>query len=432
VNASSASSEGVVISGEHATNGSAGRADLPSSLAGVADVLWPHSPEVWVGGGEPPAGFRIVETFSVLPNARHPRLLVPTLHPRAAAASLRQFNQGMSQIARLRKAAVGMALRTPAARFAARDTITVALAGSIDEADAGGLLLSEHLRRLLGVSPITISVSLGPIRPNMKPVLQLLTHDGRAVGYAKVAWNSLTSRLVTHEASILRAWGEGPPSTFDVPALLGTGSWAGREILVTSPVPHRLIRSGPLNGDIPDATLREIAERAGRSHSVLAAHPYWPSLRARVENAAGEARRAEVEGILDGLEERHGADDIEFGAWHGDLAPGNTSIVGGRLHLWDWERSEAGVPLGLDPIHFHYQLVSFAGGRRVREAARTGLERADGALVALGVPRDRHRLLSSLYLLERFVRYEEGRSEGTLGAREATIDELLEVLREGA
>ena len=151
-----------------------------------------------------------------------------------------------------------------------------------------------------------------------------------------------------------------------------------------------------------------------------------------MENAAGEARRAEVEGILDGLEERHGADVIEFGAWHGDLAPGNTSIVGGRLHVWDWERSEIGVPLGLDPIHFHYQLVSFAGGRRVREAARTGLERAGGALVALGVPRDHHRLLSSLYLLERFVRYEEGRSEGTLGAREATIDELLEVLREDA
>ena len=71
-----ASSEGVVISGEHAANGSAGRGDLPSSLAGVADVLWPHAPQVWVGGGEPPAGFRIVETFSALPNARLPRLLV--------------------------------------------------------------------------------------------------------------------------------------------------------------------------------------------------------------------------------------------------------------------------------------------------------------------------------------------------------------------
>jgi hypothetical protein len=432
VSAASPSSEGVVISGEHEASGSPTRGGLPPSLAGVADVLWPPAPEIWVGSGEPPAGFRTVEIFAILPDARRPRLLVPMLHPRTAAASLRQFNQGMSQIARLRKAAVGTALRTPAARFAARDTLSVALAGSIGGDEAAGLVLSEHLRGVLGTSPITMSVSLGPVRPNMKPVLQLLTPGGRAVGYAKVAWNSLTSRLVTHEASILRVWGEGPPSTFDVPALLGTGSWAGREILVTSPVPHRLVRSGPLNGDIPVATLREIAERGGRSRSALAAHPYWPSLRARVENATGEARRAEVEGILDGLEERHGADDIEFGAWHGDLAPGNTSIVGGRLHLWDWERSEAGVPLGLDPIHFHYQLVSFAGGRRVREAARTGLERADAALVALGVPRDRHRLLSSLYLLERFVRYEEGRSEGTLGAREATIDELLEVLLEDA
>jgi hypothetical protein len=45
------------------------------------------------------------------------------------------------------------------------------------------------------------------------------------------------------------------------------------------------------------------------------------------------------------------------------------------------------------------------------------------------VSSDRHRLLGSLYLLERYVRYEEGRSEGTLGARDATIEELLGVLR---
>jgi hypothetical protein len=187
-----------------------------------------------------------------------------------------------------------------------------------------------------------------------------------------------------------------------------------------------------MNGDIAIATLREIAERSGRSRSPLAEHPYWPSLRARVENAGGKGPRPDVGAILDGLEERHGADSIDFGAWHGDLAPGNTSIVGGRLHLWDWERSEAGVPLGLDPIHFHYQLVSFAGGRRVREAIRGGLERAEPALGSLGVARDHHRLLGSLYLLERYVRYEEGRSEGTLGARDATIEELLEVLGEDA
>ena len=57
--------------GEHAANGPTGRGDLPSSLEGVANVLWPHAPQVWVGGGEPPSGFRVVESFSVLPNARH-------------------------------------------------------------------------------------------------------------------------------------------------------------------------------------------------------------------------------------------------------------------------------------------------------------------------------------------------------------------------
>jgi hypothetical protein len=395
---------------------------LRGPLAAVAEALWPASSGAWVGRGTPPAGFEVIEIYAVLPDLRRPRLLVPLTQPRMAAASLRQFNQGMSQLARLRKAAAGLSLRPPIGRLTARHRITLA------RSDGATPTLGEHLARLVGAPALAYSVGLGPIRPNMKPVLQLLAPDGDVIGYAKVAWNALTSRLVDHEAAVLRRYGREAPATFAVPTLLASGTWNGRLVAITSPMPHRLLRSGARNAEVPPDALREIAERGGRTAGELVRHAYWPSLRARVEGTAAPARGAAVRGALDRLQRDEGGTELAFGSWHGDLAPGNTSVVDGLLRIWDWERSVDGVPIGLDSIHFHYQLASFAGGRRVGEALRRGVQGAAPALERLGVDRRTHALLASLYLLERLVRYEEARPEGTLGDRDAAIDELVHVL----
>jgi hypothetical protein len=396
----------------------------------LAGVLVADSPRAWAGLGEPPSGFRIVESLAVLPGARAPRLLVPTSSSRAGATSLRQFNQGMTQGARLRKAAIGAAFRTGAWRLTKRDRMTVALAPDVLPSDWSELFLGAHLRELLEIEALTFSVSLGPLRANIKPVLQLLTPSGRAVAYAKLGWNRLTSRIVSHEASVLRGWKEHPPSTFDVPDLVRTSTWSGRDVIVTSPVPHPLVRRGRFNTPVPLDVYAEIAARGGTETAPLAARAYWPALRARVDEVTDRSRGSRVAAILDRIEAVHGAAELAFGTWHGDLAPGNTSLVDGRLHIWDWERSATGVPVGLDPIHFHYQLAAFANGRNVPAAVGRGLEGASATLEALGIPRVRHRMLASVYLLERYVRYQEGRSEGTLGSGDATIDDILTVLEE--
>jgi hypothetical protein len=406
----------------------AARRRLPAGVSALGDVLWPPSERVWVGRGRPPRGYVAVESYAALPDAERPRLLVPTRWPRAAAASLRQFNQSMSQLARIRKAAIGAALA--GAGRVAGDRVTVALADGTGPDDAAAVLIGEHLRRLLGTGPLTFSVTLGPVRPNMKPVLQLLEADGGVVGYAKLAWNDLTSRLVAHEASVLATWGERPPATFHPPRLVRTSAWRGRQLTVTEPAPHPLLRRGPRNAPVPLSALREIIGRGGAAEAALRAHPYWSSLRARAESVAHERRRDDLRMAMDRVERTAGATELAFGAWHGDLAPGNTSLVEGRWHIWDWERSDVGVPAGLDPIHLHYQLASFAGGRRVAESARAALEGAAPTLRSLGVPAPAQPALLSCYLLERFVRYEEARPEGTLGDRDAAIDQVVALLKE--
>ena len=84
-------------------------------LAWLAEVLWGPTPgvQVLVGAAVPP-GVPAAQRWGVLPNLRTPRVLVPLASGRAAAEAVRQYSDGMTQRARLAKAAVGLALRSGA------------------------------------------------------------------------------------------------------------------------------------------------------------------------------------------------------------------------------------------------------------------------------------------------------------------------------
>src|SRR5699024_6211437 len=78
---------------------------------------------------------------------------------------------------------------------------------------------------------------VGPPRANRKPVLLLLTPGGRAIGYAKVAINDLTSRLVRAEAEALRHLDNTRLRNVTVPRLLHEGEWNGHPLLVQEALP---------------------------------------------------------------------------------------------------------------------------------------------------------------------------------------------------
>src|SRR5689334_3767669 len=88
-------------------------------LAEVLDLLYP-SPCATDGS----AGPRIAE-YVVVPDARRPRLLVPSGSRRVAAAAVRRYAEPQSRTARLKRDAVVASMRTGASALLLRDRIRV-------------------------------------------------------------------------------------------------------------------------------------------------------------------------------------------------------------------------------------------------------------------------------------------------------------------
>ncbi len=85
--------------------------------------------------------------------------------------------------------------------------------------------------------------------------------------------------------------------------------------------------------------------------------------------------------------------------------------AGGRLHVWDWERTAGCRPIGLDAVHFEAQRL--AGGLPIdHDVVSQAVRRSAGALTALGVgDAGRSGVLESLYPLELHLRYAESLPE---------------------
>jgi hypothetical protein len=329
----------------------------------------------------------------------------------------------MTQRARLAKAAVALALRSGALPWwLRRRGQVVAAAGP-----AEGTLLGDHVPAALGRDDLAAAIVLGPVRPNRKPVVQLIGRDGGAVGYMKVGWNDLTRRLVRAEAATLRRLAGAGPRTFTAPDLLHEGQWQGLDITISSALPHRLLRRGRRYALPSVATSREIAELGGVGKTTLGDSGWWAGLKARLAPIAEAGAAAVLAPTLERLEGRASA-RLAVGTWHGDWGPWNLRATAGRLLVWDWERSADGVPLGFDLLHFGYQTALQGLGQPPEAAIATGRDRAAPHLAALGQAPGTEELLSDLYLLERLCRAAEAEVSAVTGRPDTVGAALLGVL----
>jgi hypothetical protein len=415
---------------------------LPAELAWLAEVLWGPTPGVeLVVGGQVPGGVPASQRWGALPDLSRPRVLVPLASRRAAAEAVRQYSDGMTQRARLAKAAVGLALASGALPWWLRRRGLVAAAGP-----AEGSLLGDHVPAALGRSDLAAAIVLGPVRPNRKPVVQLIGRDGRPVGYMKVGWNDLTRRLVRAEADTLRRLAAAGPRGFTAPDLLHQGRWEGLDVTISSALPHRLWRRGRRYALPPVAVSREIAALGGVEETALGESGWWAGLRARlapVHQAMAEGPAPAPDGQADGLGgpedaaaldgtlarlEGQASTRLAFGSWHGDWGPWNLRSTPGRLLVWDWERSADGVPLGFDLLHFGFQTALQGLGQPPATAAATARDRAAPHLAELGQRPGVAELLCDLYLLERLCRAAEAEVSTVTGRPEKVGAALLGVL----
>jgi hypothetical protein len=374
-----------------------------------------------------PAGFTRAEAYLVLPRPADPRLLVPALgSPRAAAAALARNHDATSTKARLVRAVLGAGLRVGLTqRLAPKSSrVDVFVDPALPAAERPQHLLSEHLQVIFGRPDLEMAVILGVPRLNRKPVLQVLAPDGTVVGYVKAAWNDLTGRLVRNEARVLgHLAAAGPngagPAAFTPPALVAAGPWGDLELIAQTALPNADRPDAVAVFDPPMAVIAEIAGLWGRSTARLADSPYWAGVRERLEAQAGsELLRRAVELV----ERRHGAEEIAFGAWHGDFTPWNMARLPGdrgapgggeRTYVWDWERA-APAPAGLDLLHFLFQTVCRFERRPPAEAVERCSERTPGLLAGLDIPGGSEPVLWLLYRLELLFRYDEAGSAGVL------------------
>jgi hypothetical protein len=151
----------------------------------------------------------------------------------------------------------------------------------------------------------------------------------------------------------------------------------------------------------------------------------WASGEQAARLRAGVAAVPAVPELAAALDALAGADPVlQTGCWHGDLNPGNLSDAGTRLQVWDWERFETGVPVGLDLLHHDLQRDVTVRGHAPATAARRLVESAPQTLAVLGVPAAAARATVLVYLLTIGTRFAADRQEEA-GAPLGRIDEWL-------
>ena len=366
---------------------------------------------VWAGNGPVAPGWRPIERYVILPTARRPQILAPASAPGPAAAAVTQFSNGAPGRERLAAAAAAAALRAGVAQRLLRGRASIAVAPGVADAELPDLVLSHHLAQALGLARAVLAVRVGAARPNGKPVVQVSAPDGRVVAFAKVGWNELTRALVAAEAGALRELAASQPSEFTVPELLHAGDWRGTTVTAVVPAiggrPH-------VSPEPPPAATRELALGAGLERAPLAESGWWARVLARIDASDGaEQRRAAAR-----IEELAGGRELAFGRGHGDWTPWNMAQVGGRLVVWDWERSASGVPVGVDAAHYCLLVALNARGLPPAKAVADVVERMPGVLAGLDVPADAARLVVMLELLEMSVRFAEAAAAGVTGLRD--------------
>jgi hypothetical protein len=387
-----------------------------SYAAEVARLLWPspwEAPEVTRTRHRPAPDRRDAYIF---PSRRRPRLLVPADLP-GSSAMVRRLGADRSQLAAPARSALEWSLRSRTIALTRWPMLRVR--GTDPEADS----IEHHLSESLGTE-VRVGILLGTRRVNQKPVLQIFRHDGMILGYAKVGHNDLTAALVRREADALATVAALLPHSFRPPRVLHHARWAGLEVLVTSPL---TTNRRPVTRAAQLSAAREIAGLPGTTHAQVGVSAFWSRRREAAALLAGTPEGPRLESAARAIEERHGADHLAFGAWHGDWGHWNMGMADDALQVWDWERYDAEVPVGFDPLHFVAQTVR-PGQRDAPRQEAAFLDAVPAALSELGVHEPDHELTLRLYLLEASLRYVDALRHGATPALERRTAWVLSLL----
>jgi hypothetical protein len=370
-------------------------------LRETCDLLWPPPAEVTLdvdGAGWPGrrhAARQPDSVFALIPALHRPPLLVPT-DRRSAAAAVRHYSATRSPAARLYVRVLAAGLASGLGRILLRGKVWV-------DAPTGADTIERYLRSVMSPD-VRVSIELGRARANRKPVLQILSGSGEAVGFAKIGVNPLTSSLVRAEYESLERLSKAGLREIAIPEVLHYDTWHDLDVLVLSALPAWRPRR-PLPATRLAAAMAELARVDGLHSEPLAGGRYLRRLSSRLASADEGPEHTALVQALEVVAARADSAILTFGCWHGDWAPWNMANTGRGLLVWDWERFTGGVPLGFDALHYWLQSEVGMSRRDPRTAAAACLERAPQLLGSFGIPARDAQLTAVLYLADLATRY---------------------------
>ncbi len=313
----------------------------------MLELLWPAPLQV---GSSWKAASPDDRQLIVLPNAQHPKLVLPRRPLAATAAAIRNYNTFVTGHALT--ALRGIAVATRLGVLDVVPGIRISIAGQ-------GEGIDDHLRRTLE-RDLAVALYVGPKRAVQKPVIQLISLAGETFGFAKLGINPLTEALVGHEYRALARLHDARLTTLEVPAVLHLGKWQGHTLLVQAAIPaSRDVTE--IKRLLPAAT-RELAGVDGITEQSWLASTYRARLAERSAALATVPHADLLELVLRAVDGRLAGTNVLFGSWHGDWAPWNVTSRNGRLVAWDWETFENDVPYGLDAAHNDITARAIIGG----------------------------------------------------------------------
>lgn len=346
--------------------------------------------------------------YLAAPSMSEPRLVVPLDAPQALRASIDTYMPHALR-ARAAKTLLRAAIRIGAAR-AAGDEIQLADACLRDARELVGDTTGE-------VDPV-FALLLGTPGRRSNLTLKAMRRDGGELGYMKISVTGDSVARVRHEAAVLRVLGGDGALRPHIPNLLFAGEWGEGYLLFQSAGAGSLGRTR--FGEPHREFLRKLtaASSVSRKAEELVADiaAEWD------EGPAGALAtdwRSLARFTLEEASSRLANAAIACGTVHGDFAPWNTRLTGGRLFVFDWEAAEWQSPACWDPFHFELQVLARLG-RGDRLPSNSAVELAGEE------PAMRHLL--ALYLLHSaagLARDGVEPSNRSLGLRKKLLTRLL-------
>jgi hypothetical protein len=379
-------------------------------LAEICELLWPPAPAASAALATTGSSSNLI----VLPNLRHPRLVVAP-DRRVAAAAVRRYGEPRSASSRWGQRGLSLLMRSGVGGAVLRKRVSV-------RPPSGTSTIEAYLSSELG-QELRISMYLGAPRANRKPVLHLFTPDGDPVGVAKIGITPLARDLVRAERDALLALDRSQLQALRAPEVLRYGTWHDMPVMVIDALPTDGRRQSLTDERLVEAMV-QVAGLASTGDAPLRESGWWAGLSPRLEGARSTPARDSVLSTLHWLESKAGATSLRFGAWHGDWTPWNMASTADGLLVWDWERFATGVPVGFDAMHCWLQTKLTAERRDPLTSARESLARAPELLAPFGVEADAARLTAALYLAELAVRHLADDQQAA-GSRLSSIEQWL-------